>query len=207
MSRLVLSEVRIMYPQVFEAKSIPGSNSAPKFSLVAVLPTMDDVKPVLAKLHAAAVEKHGKKFADAMVKAFKGGGKNPANHFPIRRCDEKGEKEDALFRVCPDGWWARFQANEQFPPTVVDRQANPVMDQKMIYSGCVGNVDWNTYAWSHPTGGKGVSLGLNALQFVADGERVGGGGGHSFGKLDGDDEEEGFGDDGDDGLDDLLADA
>ena len=180
MTRTVLSDVRILWPSVFEPAGVPGDPTGKlAFSVVALLPDAAAVKPLLKVLHDVAAEKHGDKFAKAMVSAFADGGRSPANHFPIRRCDENDDSKLAGF----DGWWCRFKANEKYPPTVVDRRAQKIMDTDMIYSGCWCNIDFGAYGWDHRTGGKGVSFGLNALQFVRNDDSIGGGGGHSFDEL------------------------
>ena len=185
MSANILADVRVLWPNLFVPKGIPGSPEAPaKFSCVVLFPTPEIVRPVLKELGRAMVEKHGEPAAKAALAAFTNGGRQPMKHWPIRRCDEI--EDSALTEF--DGWWARLSANTTYPPVVVDRRAQPVLDQTLIYSGCYCNVDFNAFGWSHPTGGKGVSLGLRAVQFVRPGDRIGGAGGHKFGALDDNDD-------------------
>jgi Protein of unknown function (DUF2815) len=40
------------------------------------------------------------------------------------------------------------------------------------YAGCFANVQLNVFAYSHPTGGKGVSAQLMGVQFLRHGERL-----------------------------------
>jgi len=59
------------------------------------------------------------------------------------------------------------------PPGLVDAQVRPVTDPTEIYSGmqCIASV--NPF-WYEVEGKRGIGIGLNNIQKVADGERVGG---------------------------------
>lgn len=58
-------------------------------------------------------------------------------------------------------------------PVVVDQNVKDIIDQKQVYSGCYMRGKIHAYAWTHPTGGKGVSFTLDMLQLVRDGEPLG----------------------------------
>jgi len=61
-------------------------------------------------------------------------------------------------------------------PAVVDQNVNPLVEQDgKIYGGCYVNATVEIFAYNHPTGGKGVSAQLRAVQFVRDGESFGAG--------------------------------
>lgn len=70
----------------------------------------------------------------------------------------------------------RTGANEDRKPKLFDKKLNPVGDADVLYPGCFVNAVVNMYAWEHPKNGKGLSLGLNLVQFAKDGDRLGGGG-------------------------------
>ena len=53
-----------------------------------------------------------------------------------------------------------------------DNAAVEMISPEKIYSGCYARIGCNAYKWA---GGDGVSLGLNDVQFWADGEAIGGG--------------------------------
>lgn len=61
-------------------------------------------------------------------------------------------------------------------PKVVDKRVLPITDEDDIYPGCYVYAVINAYAWEHPTNGRGVSFGLQMVQFAKDGDRLGGGG-------------------------------
>lgn len=61
-------------------------------------------------------------------------------------------------------------------PVVVRGDLSPVAEEDgIVYSGCYVNATVRLYAWAHETGGKGVSAGLRAVQFVKDGPAFGAG--------------------------------
>jgi hypothetical protein len=67
-------------------------------------------------------------------------------------------------------YFMNFASKDQ--PGVVNRKAKPI-DAKEIYSGCQVRVTYGV--WPYDTdGNKGVTLFLNNVQKVADGERLAG---------------------------------
>jgi hypothetical protein len=59
------------------------------------------------------------------------------------------------------------------PPGLVDARVRPIIDPTEIYSGmrCIASV--NPF-WYEVEGKRGIGIGLNNVQKVADGERIGG---------------------------------
>ena len=57
------------------------------------------------------------------------------------------------------------------PPPVVDQNVQKVLDPEVVYSGCY--VIANVNAWAYQNQQYGVGIGLNAVQKVRDGERLG----------------------------------
>lgn len=76
----------------------------------------------------------------------------------------------------------RAGANEDRQPQLFtnrkgsDGKLVPVTEADQLYPGCFVNVVVNLYCWEHTKNGKGLSFGLNMVQFAKDGERLGGGG-------------------------------
>lgn len=54
---------------------------------------------------------------------------------------------------------------------MVDQNAEP-MDSALLYSGCYARVAMNFYAYN-TNGNRGITAGLNGIQFVRDGEPLG----------------------------------
>ena len=79
-----------------------------------------------------------------------------------------------------------LNANSTREPAVIDRRAQPIMDQDEVYSGCYANVKLSFYPFNS-NGNQGVAVGLVAVQKVKDGERLAGGTGtEGFETLDAD---------------------
>ena len=58
-------------------------------------------------------------------------------------------------------------------PGIVDEDLNAVLDPTQVYSGCYARVSINAFPYSN-SGNKGISFGLNNVQFLQDGEPLGG---------------------------------
>ena len=164
MSKLNKSKVvtgvstRLSYAHLFEPVSI---NGGPEKYSVSVLIPKDDVKTIQAieKAIDNALEKGIAKF----------GGKKPnkaAIKLPLR--DGDVERDDEAYK----GHYF-INANSTNPPQVVDKQLNPILDKNQVYSGCYGRVSINFYSFN-VNGNKGVAAGLSNVQFIKDGEPLGG---------------------------------
>jgi hypothetical protein len=66
------------------------------------------------------------------------------------------------------------QATSNNKPGIVDEVLNPIMNANEIYSGAYYRASIRAYAWEHPTGGKGVSIALDNVMKVRDGEAFSG---------------------------------
>jgi hypothetical protein len=99
--------------------------------------------------------------------------------------------------VAGRGWPSQFvgffnaKSGQDFRPGVVDRDGQPIIDTDDIYPGCVVRLSLRLFGWSGKFG-TGISLGLQDLQKLADGEPLrgarGGGATASMGALPDDDE-------------------
>lgn len=149
----------LSFPALFEPKpKMKGATPDGKpvkltYQATLCLPPEFDLKPLQAAAAAAIEKKFGK-----IIKV-----KNP-------------------FRLCSEVSWADHMpegshfiaAHSDRAPSLVDRRRLPTLDQELFYSGCIVNAWVNAWAWDHPTGGKGVSFDLKAVQFVAAGTRIDG---------------------------------
>lgn len=76
----------------------------------------------------------------------------------------------------------RASANEDRQPQAFDNKLGAdgklvkLTDPARLYSGAYYHIVVNLFAWEHPQNGKGLSFGLNMVQFAKDGEKLGGGG-------------------------------
>ena len=152
---LVTPPVRLAFPALFEPKPVAKGNPQKKYQAVLLIPPSVDLKPFLEACKATMIEKWGKV---EKVKA--------ANN-PIKKCEDKEL----------DGYepgWHYINVKSNYMPTVVDQRRQPILDPEQVYAGCWVRVAINAFAWNHDQGGKGVSFGLNAVQFIRDDTRLDG---------------------------------
>ena len=160
-THVVTGKVRLSYANVWEPRSIQGSN--PKYSVSVIIPK-SDTKTINAieKAIDAAIEEGIAKFV----------GKKPnkaALKTPLR--DGDVEREDPSYA---DSVFLNANANETNPPQIVDANLNKIIDRAEVYSGCYGRVSIDFYAFN-TNGNRGIAAGLGNIQKLADGEPLGGG--------------------------------
>lgn len=159
-NRVLLRNVRLSFANVWEPKSINGSE--PKYSVSLIIPKSDSAT-------IKAVE-------DAIEEALKEGlpkfgGKMPPRgslKTPLRDGDTERDDEayaDSVF----------INANSKNPPQIVDGNVQPILDQSEVYSGCWANVSVTFYAFN-VNGNRGMACGLGNIQKVRDDEALGGAG-------------------------------
>ncbi len=149
---------RISFANIWEAKSINGSD--PKYSVSCVIPKSD--KKTLAKIQKAV------EAAKEEAKGKKWGGKIPPNlKLPLRDGDIE-RPDDENYANC-----MFLNANSTDKPGIVDRQVTPILDPMQVYSGCYCNVSLSVYGFSS-NGNRGVACGLGNIQWLKDGERLSG---------------------------------
>lgn len=71
-------------------------------------------------------------------------------------------------------YFVNVSAKLSYPPGIVDRQRQEILDSTEVYSGCYGRVSLVAFGFNRPDN-KGVSFGLRNVQKLADGEPLGGG--------------------------------
>lgn len=152
---------RFSYANVFVPKAM-NANSPEKYSVSIIIPKSD--KETLAKIKKAieAAKIAGK------AKVAKNG-KIPTNlKTPLRDGDEDRPDDEAY----ADAYFINANSNKQ--PGIVDENRQAIISADEFYSGCYGRCTVNFYAYSS-NGSKGIAAGLQNLQKLADGERLGGG--------------------------------
>lgn len=157
-SRVVTNKVRLSYANVWEPKSINGSE--PKYSVSLIIPKED--KETIDLINQA--------IDNAITEGIgKFGGKKPnkaAIKMPLRDGDE--EREDEAYTGC-----YFLNCNSKQAPQIVGPNRMPITDQTQVYSGCYARVSINFFAFN-TNGNKGVACGLGNLQKLEDGESLGG---------------------------------
>jgi hypothetical protein len=82
--------------------------------------------------------------------------------------DGDAEKDDATYA---GHYFINANSNEK--PGVVDADLNPILDPSEFYSGCYGRASITLYAYD-TSGSKGIAAGLNNVQKLEDGNKLGG---------------------------------
>ncbi|EHN13415.1 DUF2815 family protein [Clostridium sporogenes] len=155
--KIITGKVRFSYANVWEPKSINGSD--PKYSVSLIIPKSD--KATLEKVNKAIEE--AKKEGLAKL-----GGKIPANlKTPLRDGDIDRPDDDAY----ANSYF--INANSNTKPGIVDKSVQTILDQSEFYSGCYGRASIVFYAYN-ANGNKGIACGLQNLQKLEDGEPLGG---------------------------------
>jgi hypothetical protein len=158
---LTLPTGRLAYPVVFEQKY----NDLKKKDEWAVTILFDKKTADLSKLKSTMVQAAKNEFgANVDLKTL-----------DLKRIID-GDLPNAKGEPRPDyykGQWVVKAATRLKAPGVVDAQLNKILDPSEIYSGVYANVNVTVKAYSQPN--QGVTLYLNHLQKVKDGEPIAGG--------------------------------
>ena len=154
-SKIVTPEFRGSFVSLAEPRTIPGAapGTKPKYQITLALPKDDPFwAEAEQQIEAAYMERWGKK--------------PPKFRSPIKDGDEMERAEFA------DMYTLQFSSFDR--PGLVDSQMKPVVDPDELYSGAWYRVSCRAYAWSHPTGGNGVSFSLDNAMKCRDDEAYSG---------------------------------
>ena len=155
-TKFITGKVRFSYANVFQPAETP--NGTLKYSVSILIPKSD--KETVARFQKAFEETkaaNANYFGGSVPKLLKGG---------LR--DGDAEKEDPVYA---GHYFINASSNEK--PGVVDADLNPVLDQSEFYSGCYGRASITLYPYD-TSGSKGIAAGLNNVQKLEDGEKLGG---------------------------------
>jgi len=160
-TKVITGECRLSYAHVFE-KHANSDDQEPKYSVVLLIPKSD--RATLKKIRdaqQAALEKG---------KTTKFGGRIPPKWVDtLHDGDEEKDTEEA-----PEYAGHMYMTvSAQQAPGIIDRDRQPILDSREVYSGCYARASINAYPFN-TSGNKGVSFGLNNLQKLRDGEVLGG---------------------------------
>jgi len=155
--KVVTGKVRFSYAHVFTPQA-SEEGKQPKYSVSIIIPksdteTINKINKAIeqAKADNAAV------WGGTVPKGLKGG---------LRDGDE--EKDDPAYA---NSYF--INANSTQKPGVVDADLNAIIDPSEFYSGCYGRASISFFAYNS-NGSKGIGCGLNNVQKLEDGEKLGG---------------------------------
>ena len=163
-TKVITGRVRLSYANLFEPKSIQGSE--PKYSVSLIIPKSDKQ---MVKAIQEAIEN-----AKERDKAKWNGKVPPALKTPLRDGDEERPEDE----VYEDSYF--LNANSKTAPGVVGLEKDAAsgkaikLGEEDVYSGCYARVSVNFYGFN-AAGNKGIACGLGNVQKIDDGERLGGG--------------------------------
>ena len=158
-TKVVTGLIRMSYVNIFKSRSFSDGQDA-KYSMCILIPKED--KATLKKIKAAIEE------ATQEGIASKWGGKRPANlKLPLRDGDEERAYEAEEY----EGMYF-LNASSNSKPGIVDKDLNEILDPDEVYSGCWGRASVNFFAYDS-NGNRGIGCGLNNIQKLKDGERLG----------------------------------
>lgn len=92
---------------------------------------------------------------------------------PQGRSKKTGEPHEGF----PGHWFLRVKSGENYRPTLIDRQKLPITKRDQLYSGCYVFAVLHVFTWENDKKGKGLTFGIDMIQFKDAGDRLGGGGG------------------------------
>lgn len=163
-NRLILKNVRLSFPKVFEPESF--QDGPLRYSTMILIDKADTATVAeLRKAEANAAEEGRNKF----------GAKWKPSGSIIHDADEDGTADDYPERAGHLYLTVGTNASANFPkPGVVDKSGQTIIDPSEVYSGVYAHVSVSPYAYNN-TLKKGVSFGLNNLMILGHGERLSGG--------------------------------
>ncbi len=162
-TKVITSPIRLSYANIFEPRSINGSE--PKYSVSLIIPKSDkQLIEVIKQAIENAKERDKGKW----------NGKVPANlKLPLRDGDEERPDDD----VYADSYF--INANSTKPPAVVGLEKDKAtgkairLGEEEVYSGCYARVSIDFYGYN-AAGNRGVACGLGNIQKIKDGPRLSG---------------------------------
>ncbi|MBB4017620.1 hypothetical protein GGR16_002654 [Chelatococcus caeni] len=155
---IITPRIRMVYPALFKPWAPRGSDQEPKFQLTILVPKAADIALLKKGAQDAAFAEFGKDAKGVKTPFIK-------------------TEEQERFADYADEYPTMIRARSNERPGVADREGKDVFEDRAdeVYGGRWAFVSLRPYAWKHPTGGKGVSFGLQNVQLLEDDEPIGGG--------------------------------
>lgn len=166
-NRVVTGKARLSYVNLLKPYArVAGAEE--KYSVTVLVPKTDNVtiNKINAAIEAATqmgIQKRwdGKRPAVLNIPVYDGDGTRPSDGEPFGA-------------ECKGHYVFTASAKADRPPRVVDTAINDILDPREVYSGMYGRVSVDFFPYN-AQGRKGIGVGLNNVQKLADGEPLGGG--------------------------------
>lgn len=169
--KIKLSNVRLAFPELFEAKTVNGEGKPAFSASLLIEPTDAQVEMINKAIDQVAKDKWGAKAAD-MLKA-------------MRKAD-KVALHDGDLKSQYSGFEGMLYVSARNPvrPLVLDRDKTPLAESDgKPYAGCYVNVSLELWAQDNNYG-KRINATLGGVQFFKDGDAFAGGGAASEDEFD-----------------------
>lgn len=166
LANVTTGEVRFSFCHLFKPYAYqPGQEE--KYQVTVLVPktdtaTMQRIKDAIeaAKQRGIADKWNGQCPPILNTPVYDGDGVRPSDGMPF------GDE-------CKGHWVFTASAKVDYPPEVVDKMGNPIINQSEVYSGMYGRVNVTFFPYMFG-GKKGIGCGLGPVQKLRDGETLGG---------------------------------
>lgn len=166
LTNVTTGEARLSYVHLFKPyAAMPGQEE--KYSCTVLVPKTDT--DTMARINAAIEAAKQRGVSDKW-----GGVCPPVVPTPVYDGDGVRPSDGMAFGAeCKGHWVFTASAKVDYPPEIVDKMGNPIINQSEVYSGMYGrvNVTFFPYAFG---GKKGIGCGLGPVQKLRDGDALGG---------------------------------
>lgn len=158
--QVMTGKVRLSYVHLFRPYSSDPDND-PSYSVVLIVPKSDKatIKALRAAQQAALKTGVDRGIWKSIPKTFKDTIHDGDEEADL---DQNPEYEGSYY----------FSVSSKTRPAIADRNAQAILDETEVYSGCYARAKLGAFAFNS-NGNKGVSFGLNGVQKLADGEPLG----------------------------------
>lgn len=166
-TNVTTGKARLSYVHLFKPYAA-AQGQEEKYSVTVLVPKsdMDTMARINAAIEAAKQKGTAEKWNGVCppivpTPVYDGDGVRPSDGMPF------GEE-------CKGHWVFTASAKADYPPEVVDKMGNPIINQSEVYSGMYGRVNVNFFPYAFG-GKKGIGCGLGPVQKLEDGETLSGG--------------------------------
>jgi hypothetical protein len=165
------AQFRVDFPNLFEPQTDPQGNK--HYSVTMIFDSPDDIASLKEIVAEAKQEKWGDNPPSIIRSPFRPGqqvSEACQNGYDLERYPQYTDKIIVSAKQKADYGrpYVADEMNVEIPENRSDK----------FYSGCYAVATVVAYAWSN-VGGNGISFGLQGIQKVADGDRLGGGRSHA----------------------------
>lgn len=159
-------EARLSYAHLFKPYAYqPGQEE--KYQVTVLIPKTDTA--TMGRINAAIESAKQKGINDKW-----NGQCPPILNTPVYDGDGVRPSDGLPFGAeCKGHWVFTASAKAEYPPEVVDKMGNPIINQSEVYSGMYGRVNVTFFPYMFG-GKKGIGCGLGPVQKLRDGEALGG---------------------------------